>query len=108
MHAKLEIPWAISVLGFISIVLLPIPYLFCFHGAQEFEQRVSGLVHHYNRKKFRIYCALTHGTGRPYIGQVRFSLHIVPVSNDNTLARPTDVEWFLEAIFLPIKGYFDQ
>ncbi|OAL70365.1 hypothetical protein A7D00_5331 [Trichophyton violaceum] len=32
MYTKLGIPWAVSVLGFISIVLLPIPYLFYFYG----------------------------------------------------------------------------
>lgn len=32
MYTKLGIPWAVSVLGFISIALLPIPYLFYFYG----------------------------------------------------------------------------
>ena len=75
---------------------------------QKFEQRVGGLVPHYNQKKFRLYCALTYKTGRPYIGHVRFSLHIHSVGNDDTFVRLIGLGWLLEAIFLPIKGYSDQ
>lgn len=32
MFHKLGIPWASSLLGFISVVLLPIPYLFYIYG----------------------------------------------------------------------------